>query len=242
MRLSPVPRLPALSLSRRPREANHETWPLLATQCAEQQQAPAALSPGAFFRPKKVPPGIKHSLQCLNNNADGDRKMWQKIKLFAVGTGYLWAFIGLACVVLLISLYLIKGGVWLGKTVFPLSILLTQLAFAASIFIFLPLSFIRRTYGFSAGGLTIASMVIGVGIWIWALLLTYHIWGAAGVFIGLFMMGVGVVPVALVATMVKGMWGIFGQLLLALALMWGMRIYAYHVSQKAMRDSIEALR
>jgi hypothetical protein len=165
-------------------------------------------------------------------------RMWQKIKLFAVGTGYLGAFIGLALVGVLISLFIIKGGVWLGKTVYPLSILLTQLAFAASIFVFLPLSFIRRTYGLSSGGLFIASMVIGVGIWIWALLLTYHIWGAVGVFVGLFMMGVGVVPVALVATMVKGMWGIFGQLLLALALMWAVRLYAYHVDQKALRANI----
>jgi hypothetical protein len=167
--------------------------------------------------------------------------MWQKFRLFAISTGYLGVFLGLAVVGVIIAMFAIKGGIWLGKTVYPFSILLTQLAFAASIFIFLPLSFVRRTYGFSSGGLFIASIVIGVGIWIWALLLTYHIWGAVGVFIGLFMMGVGVVPVALVATMVKGMWGIFGQLLLALALMWAVRIYAYHVDQKALRANLRTL-
>lgn len=158
--------------------------------------------------------------------------MWQKFKLLAINTGFLGVAFGFIVITVLIGMFAIKGSIWLGNTIFPLSILLSQLAFATSLFIFLPLSFIRRTASFSAGGLLIASMVIGVGIWIWALLLTYHVWGGLAVFIGLFMMGIGIVPVALIATLVNGMWGIFSQLLLALALMWAVRIYGHCVEQK----------
>ena len=38
------------------------------------------------------------------------------------------------------------------------------------------------------------------------LLLTLSLWGLGAVFIGLFMAGIGVVPIAMLATLLKGMW------------------------------------
>lgn len=150
----------------------------------------------------------------------------------AVNTGYIGALFGFLAVMCLLLVFLIKGGVWVGKYIYPFSVLAAQLAVLASIFIFLPLSFIRRTFGFSSVGLLIASMVMGLAIWVSSLLVTYQIWGAWGVLIGLVFMGVGVVPIALLATLLNGMWAVLGQLLLSLAIMWAVRIYAHHVGRK----------
>jgi hypothetical protein len=44
--------------------------------------------------------------------------------------------------------------------------------------------------------------------------------------IGLFMMGVGIVPIAMSATLFKGMWNILGQLVILTVLTFGTRAYA----------------
>ena len=70
-------------------------------------------------------------------------------------------------------------------------------------------------------------------LWFWAPLVTYVIWGAMAVFIGLFMAGVGVVPIAIVATAVKGEWAMTGQIILLLILTFGSRMLGYHFAQRA---------
>src|SRR5438046_9731864 len=56
----------------------------------------------------------------------------------------------------------------------------------------------------------IVSYVFGATLWVWSLLLTYTLWGGFWLFIGLFMAGVGVVPLAMIATFFKGMWAELG--------------------------------
>jgi hypothetical protein len=55
------------------------------------------------------------------------------------------------------------------------------------------------------------------------LLLTWMLWGGFAVFIGLFLMGIGVVPIAMAATLFKGMWAELGLLVLAVVLTFGLR-------------------
>lgn len=79
-------------------------------------------------------------------------------------------------------------------------------------------------------GMVIASYVFGATLWIWGLLLTYTLWGGVALFIGLFLMGVGVVPIAMLATMFNGMWSEFGQLVFLLAMTVGARAFgAYNI-------------
>ena len=65
------------------------------------------------------------------------------------------------------------------------------------------------------------------------LLLTYIIWGAVAVFIGLFIAGVGVVPIAMLATAIKGEWAITGQIVLLLVLTFGSRMLGFYFAQRA---------
>jgi hypothetical protein len=55
-------------------------------------------------------------------------------------------------------------------------------------------------------------------------LLTLAIWGATGVIIGLFLAGIGVVPVAMLATLFHGMWEPLIQLVLLFILTFGTRM------------------
>jgi hypothetical protein len=100
--------------------------------------------------------------------------MWEKIKgvgTFALGVGVL------LLVAILVGLF-IHGGAWLGEKVYPWRVSISAIALAIGLFVLLPLSFMKRTRGFAAAGLLIAFHVFGLTLWVWGLLLTYHLWGA----------------------------------------------------------------
>lgn len=143
--------------------------------------------------------------------------MWDKIKgVTAVAIGIAVLFVG----ALLIALF-IHGGAWLAGKIYPWLVTVSTIALAVVIFILLPLVLFQKTRGFSAAGLMIAAFVFGFTLEVWSLLLTYHLWGAIAVYIGIFFFGVGVMPIAMLATVFKGMWSTFGELVLLTVLTFG---------------------
>jgi len=132
-----------------------------------------------------------------------------------------------------LAMFFIKGGLWLSTKVLPWLSVVMWLVFALDILIILPLGIFKKTKGASAIGLIVSSYVYGLTLWFWAFLLTYIIWGAVAVFIGLFVAGVGVVPIAMLATAIKGEWAITGQIVLLLVLTFGSRILGLYFAQQA---------
>ena len=63
------------------------------------------------------------------------------------------------------------------------------------------------------------------------LLLTWMLWGGFAVMIGLFLCGVGVVPMAMLATLFSGMWLELGLLFLAIVLTFGTRILGIVITE-----------
>jgi len=59
------------------------------------------------------------------------------------------------------------------------------------------------------------------------------IWGGVALFIGLFLAGVGVVPIAMLATLINGEWATLGQIVLLLVFTFGFRTLGYHFAKKA---------
>lgn len=53
--------------------------------------------------------------------------------------------------------------------------------------------------------------------------LTLALWGVVAVVIGLILLGVGVVPIAMLATLLNGMWAELGMLAVAVVLTYGFR-------------------
>lgn len=151
-------------------------------------------------------------------------------KLKDAGT-WLLGIVALLAILAIPALFL-AGAEWLSERLLPWFILASTLALVFVVFVALPLSVFRRCRGFTAIASLVASYVFGATLWMWALLLTLALWGTWAVVIGLFMMGVGVVPIAMLATLFKGMWSILGQLVVLIVLTFGCRSFAFWIGDR----------
>jgi len=141
--------------------------------------------------------------------------------------------IGISLGIIFLVMFFIKGGVWLGAIVLPWLSIIMWLVFILNVIIFLPLGIFKKTRSVSAFGFVMSSYVYGLTLWFWALLLTYLIWGTTAVFIGLFIAGIGVVPIAILATALNGEWAITGQIILLLVLTFGSRMLGFYFAERA---------
>lgn len=153
-----------------------------------------------------------------------------KETLKAIG-GFAFGLALLAGLIVL-AVFFIKGGVWLSEKLLPILLVIGWCAFLGCLFLFVPLAVFRSTRGFAGVCLYIASYIFGASAWMTGLLLSYTIWGVFAVIVGLLFLGVGVVPVALLATLVKGLWSPFFSLLLMVAATWGSRFMAMYVLEE----------
>jgi hypothetical protein len=117
--------------------------------------------------------------------------------------------------------------VWIGEKILPWLVLLSILAIGFNVVILLPLAIIPPTRPWAGLGFFISSFIFGITGWFMGLLLTWILWGGLAVIIGLFIMGIGVVPIAMIATLFNGMWLELGLLFLAVVLTFGLRILGY---------------
>jgi hypothetical protein len=162
-----------------------------------------------------------------------------RAKLKAIGTFvlYLAVLVGIG----LIATMLIHGGVRLGALVYPWLERISEYGLAVSVLGLLPLAAFKETRGHAGVGLFIASFVFGATLWVWSLLLTYELWGGVALFVGLIIAGVGVLPIAMLATAFKGMWSEFGFLVLMLVATFGSRLFGLYLVNKAEEHEYDAL-
>jgi hypothetical protein len=146
-----------------------------------------------------------------------------------------YGFIGLIIFIGIILLFclFINGGLWLSAILYPWLFLISGIAFIICILVLLPLAIFRRTRGFSGVGFYIASYIFGSSLWVWSFLLAFILWGAMGLFIGLFLGGIGVVPIAALAVLFHGNWGVFVQLLFLIIFTFGTRALGYYLMEKS---------
>jgi hypothetical protein len=133
---------------------------------------------------------------------------------------------------IVVALLFLQGGVWLGQKVLPWLVRLAAVTLAVVVLVLLPLAISWRTRRFAARGMLSASSIFGMTLWIWGLILTYDLWGGVAVLVGLFMFGVGIVPMAMLATLFSAMWSTLGQLLLLAALTFGTRQFGAYLLAK----------
>lgn len=143
--------------------------------------------------------------------------------------------LGLVVMLALLALpvLFIVGGVAIGEKILPWLILLSILNLYLNILILLPLALIPPTRAWAGVGFFISSYVFGLTGWFMGLLLTWILWGGLAVFIGLFIMGIGVVPIGMLATLFNGMWAELGLLFLAVVLTFGLRILGMTLAENA---------
>lgn len=156
-----------------------------------------------------------------------------------------WGTYVLGCLgmlgIALLCLLLIRGMVWVSDKVLPWLVYVSLTVFAFGILVFLPLSIFRRTRPFAGFYYFFSSYVFGATVWAYSCLIAYEIWGYAGLFVGLALAGIGVVPIACLATIFHGEWGTLGAIIVGIVLTFGARLFAmYLFSEKRQPTNVSA--
>ena len=155
--------------------------------------------------------------------------MGLKSTISSIGTCALGLVIFIAAIA--IPVVFIIGAAWVGERVLPWLMWLCVWAVGFNILILLPLAVIPRTRGLAGLGFFLSSYVFGLTGWFMGLLLTWILWGLFAVVVGLLILGVGVVPIAIVATLFNGMWPELDVLVLAVVLTYGLRLLGLWLSR-----------
>jgi hypothetical protein len=113
------------------------------------------------------------------------------------------------------------------------------LVFIIDLIIVIPISFFRKAKRFSGITIFYSSYVFGLQLWLSGLMLTLQIWGIWAAIIGILLLGVGVVPIAMVATIFNGMWSEFIQLLSSIIIVFGSRILGNYLVEKSNHKNIQ---
>jgi hypothetical protein len=155
------------------------------------------------------------------------------------GVGTFALGIGVMVAMIVIAMLFFSGVAYVSSLVIPWLFDAAWIAFGVLLFIMLPLSLFRGTRVFSCYGFFIGSYAFGLCGWVLGFLVTYSLWGFIGVAVGLFIFGIGVVPVAMLAAAIHGTWEVAWELLALLVLTFGSRAYSMYVANKADRDAYE---
>lgn len=99
-------------------------------------------------------------------------------------------------------------------------------ALLACVVVFLPCSIFNLTRPLAAFGFMISSFFFGLTAWLMGFSATLALWGAGAVVFGLFFMGIGVVPMGIVALVLKGFWPPAILIVVGLVLTYGTRAFA----------------
>ena len=129
-------------------------------------------------------------------------------------------------ILLVLPVLFLKGAIWAAEHVLPPLILVGWVALAFDILLLLPLALVKVLRPWCAGFILLSSLLFGLISWFLGLILTYTLWGIGAVIVGLFLLGVGVVPFALLATLFKGMWSQFFTVAVLVILTFGSRFVA----------------
>lgn len=145
-------------------------------------------------------------------------------------TGMIFGFLILIAF-LSLPLVFFMGAAWASKNLLGPLIVIGWILLAVNIVILLPLSIFKWLRGFTGGGIFFSSFLFGLVAWLLGFILTYSIWGAWAVVIGILFLGGGVVPIALLATAINGYWDPFFTLLVVTALTFSARTIGMHIAE-----------
>lgn len=153
--------------------------------------------------------------------------MLERVKSFG------WSVLGVVFILALLALVgvLIGGASWISDHLLHWFVRASGVAFAIELFILLPLSAFRKTRSFAGLMIACASFLFGATVWMAGLVTTETLWGTWAVILGLCIAGIGVVPIALVASLFHADWRLFCMLLLFVVLTFGSRAYAAWISE-----------
>jgi len=161
-----------------------------------------------------------------------------KEKLKSIG----WGIFGIGMLIgfIFLWIFVLQGGLWIGIKILPLLMWFTNALTVISILIFIPLIIIKKTRVWGSTALFITSYLFGLTLWVYSALIAYILWGLGWLVIGLFLLGIGVLPIALISSSFSGEWGILWNLIYMIILTFGSRILGAYFLGKSEKEKEEA--
>ena len=119
---------------------------------------------------------------------------------------------------------LLRGTPWIAENFYPW----TVQAAKGALFFVVPtcsvLAFFRKGRGIGGLGLVLSSYVIGFSLWVWSLIVAYALAGVFWIIVGLLFVGIGVIPIAMVAAALNAQWSVAGQMLIGIIVVYTLRV------------------
>lgn len=131
---------------------------------------------------------------------------------------------------ILLIFFFIRGSVWLSEIFYPILEWVSGVVFIICLLVLAPLALFKKTREYSGVGFFISSYIIGITVWMWAIIIAYDFWGLTGLIIGLCFAGVGVVPVAILAALFHGNFLLCCGLILNVVLVFGFRTLGIYLT------------
>lgn len=145
-------------------------------------------------------------------------------KLKALG-GFLMGIVVLIAFMSLIVAFF-TGAAWISDHLLSWFSNASLVAGIVLFLVLLPLSVVKRARPFSGSLILLISFIFGITLWMEGFLVTLSTWGIFAVIFGLFFAGIGVVPIAMLASLIHGEWTTLLELVILAVLTYGCRIFA----------------
>lgn len=158
--------------------------------------------------------------------------MIDKIKSF--GSFLVGMFIMVGFPILIVLLF-VKGISMADKIIPFLMIATSFLSFILFVFL-IPLSFFKKTRRTSSTIIFFASYIFGVTLWFYSAVVALSLWGWIALIIGLFIAGIGVFPIAFLASLFNGEWLLFVSVIYLALLTFGSRFYGIWMLEKTEKE------
>lgn len=171
--------------------------------------------------------------ECSECNVNTEQPRKSKWKDVASSAGVILLIIffiagGFALLALLIS-----GVGWVSEKIYPLTIILSQIALFAIIPISLLLIIFKKTRGFGAIGLLMSSYLLGISLWVWSLIIAYTLAGTFWLVVGLILGGIGIVPIAFIAALFSAKWFIVLQIGISAIVIYAVRAFSIFLADRS---------
>jgi len=128
--------------------------------------------------------------------------------------------------IIIIILWFIKGGVWFKEMILPLHGLFFFILLALTFFVLIPLMVIKTTRPYSGLVLYQLTYLFGGIAWFYSAHYCLYFIGIGWLIVGFLFAGIGVVPIAIIGSAIKGHWELFGLVAFQLIATFGCRALA----------------
>ncbi len=155
------------------------------------------------------------------------------------GMGCVAFFICAIAILVLAAALFFSGVAYVSAIIMPWLLIAAWITFGILLIVFLPLSFFRRSRRVSCTAFITGSYMFGICGWLLGFLTTYTVWGFWALIVGLFLFGIGVVPIGIAAAAFHGVWDTVWELLLLVVLTFAARGYAVYLANRVDRDIYE---